>query len=397
MIMAVVLWPGKSKKRQPSSRPPPQQQSPSGSPTSSNNRPPPQQQSHPESDDRRPLSFTLPALKLLPVNEKQRVVIDLLLAGKAVGSGKSLCPYSNCPPLGPGNISHTTKEDIEKSLAQTFRLDESNHFKEPTRKAIQGYKSACQDTPWECTNAIARGMPVWLGPFASSDPEESDFMKGLLDRANACANNVSKRCLIETTPYTFDLDDYGPPRMQRALGKLLAFLQDMRQEANVYEAKNAEEEGMRKTMIENQDWQTLRVRLYSEFKKRAKICGDVAYACSGGASRNEGVYLPSFPDPEKDLYVFIHEVGHAFRGVVSAFRSKSVPSKTCGTNDWAHDDFWHRTCVFLSNLARRVLARRGIVKTMGDYKQIMRPSEGYHKCFVDAGWPSLDEPGTWTL
>jgi len=300
--------------------------------------------------------------------------------------------------MSPSNIAHATKEDIEKSLARTFRLDGDNYFREPTLKAIQGYKSVCQDSPWECTNAIARGMPVWIGPFASSDPEETTFMKGLLDRAKACADNVSKRCLAETAPYAFDLDDYGPPRMQRALGKLLAFLQDMRQEAEVYEAKNAEEEGMRKAMLDNVQWQTLRVRLYSEYKKRAQketgtLCGD-AYACSMGASQSGGIYLPSFPDPEKDLYVFIHEIAHALDDLVLSFRSKAIPSKTCENS---HDDFWHRTCVFLSNMARRVLARRGIVKTMGDYKQIMRPWDGYHKCFVDAGWPSLDEPGTWTI
>jgi hypothetical protein len=131
------------------------------------------------------------------------------------------------------------------------------------------------------------------------------------------------------------------------------------------------------------------VRLYSENKKKWNVCNG-AHACSGGVSQMEGIYLPVFLDPEKDLYVFIHELAHALDDI--AFRSSAIPSSTCEHGS-AHDDFWHRCCVFLSNMAMRVLARRGVVKTLGDYKRIMRPWVGYHACYV----PSLDEPDTWSI
>ena len=415
-VLAIVLWPKASgratKKRSPG---PGRRPSPSPS-TQSNNRPTGSSgtdqtrpsdrpsgtsdrptgssgtdQTRPSdrpsgSDDRRPLP-PLSDMKTITVNQNQQSLIDLLLAGKAVGSGRSIGPFPS--PMGPGTkVALATKEDIEKSLAATSRTSNDNFFKEPTLTAIRTYGKSCTDTVWDCTNTIAQGTPVWLWPVGESDPEESSFMNGLLDRAKACSESATKKCLVENKPYAFDLDDYGPPRIQRALGKILVFLQDMRREAHVYVAKNAEEEGMRKTLAENPQWETLRIRLYSENKRRRDLCGG-GMACSGGVT--EGVYLPSFPDPEKDLYVLLHEVGHAFRGLVGSFRSSAIPWSTCEHGS-DHDDLWHRCCVFLSNMARRVLARRGIVQTKGDYKQVMKPWEGYHKCYLARGMPPLDDP-----
>jgi hypothetical protein len=337
----------------------------------------------------------LPDLKPIVVNEKLQALIDLLLAGKAVGSGRSIGGRPTWAPMGPGNVPHVTKEDIEKSVAAAFRTSDDNYFKDPTVDASRTYAKTCTDSVRDCTVAVTQGMPVWFGPIATSDPEESTFMKGLLERTKACARNASKQCLLDNKPYAYDLDDYGPPRMQRALGKLLAFLRDMRREAHVYQTTSAEEEGIRKTFVENPYMEVLKVRLYSENKKKWNWCGTTgAYACSGGVSGMEGIYLPVFEDPEKNLHVFIHEVGHAFRDIANASRSRAIPSSTC-KGDEAHDDFWHRCCVFLSHMAMRVLARRGVIKTKGEYKQIMRPNQVYHGCFVGRGMPLLDEPGTW--
>jgi hypothetical protein len=312
-------------------------------------------------------------MKPLAVDPGQQALIDMLLAGKAVGSGRSR--YS-----GMANFNFNTREDIEKSKDVAYWMSDGNYFKDQTIRTFRSYVRSpdCDPrSPFHCSIALAQGMPMWFGPVVSSDPEEAAFIKSLADRADACARNASKKCLTENAPYAKDLDNYGPPRTQRALGKLLQFCQDMRKEANAYVATNVEEEGIRKAFLKPV-METLPIQLYSDLKKQYEVCPGNAYACAN----YDEVFLPSFPDPEKDLYVFIHELAHILDEY--SISAKTPGTKTIGCPDGSHDTWWHKNCLFLSKMAKHVLARRGIL----DYKSIMRPWEGYHACFEG---PRLDD------
>lgn len=329
----------------------------------------PKQESGPEKGPKQesgPKEVVLPDLKPFDTSAGHDSVIEALLAGRAVGTGTSKVTR----PMGAGKVSHATLADVEKSMEAAFRFSDENYFKDVTIRTLPAFVKTCENSPWQCANDFAEGTPVWHWPVAETDPEETSFMRAIKARVEACATSTDVRsCIQKNRAYAIDLDNYGPPRIQRALGKLLAFFRDMRREANTYRSEDPEEEGIRTTFLKPA-FETMPVSLYSELKRRFSHCGKGAYGCAG----YDGVFLPVFDDPERDLYVFLHELGHVLSGYARSVRVRPV---TYCHEDRTHDSFWHLCVRFLSKMAKRVLARRGFT----DYGQIMRPWEGYHACF----------------
>jgi len=230
---------------------------------------------------------------------------------------------------------------------------------------------------------------VWLNPVAT---EDVPFMNCLRNRVQKCTEEKSLKCFAENMPYVVDLDNYGPPTMQRQLAKLLQFIQDMTSEAVSYETNHPLENELRTSFINNTIF--FRLQLFSLYKKSpgVEFCGPLhALACGGTG----GFVLPFFFDPyqpeqiKSHMYIFLHELGHVLK-IKSAV---SVQSKKEDCRPNGHGLDWHFACLFLSRMALRALKRNGIVDSSTKKLDMQFRSE-YHDCFLIS--PTLLEPeGPW--
>ena len=306
---------------------------------------------------------------ILLTQDNVQELIDLLNAGKAVGSSRSLYDgyYLN-------NMTN-------------HRLDQKNHFKDITNRARDAYKKVCNEGQ-NCDRIVAQGTPVWTNPVIESD---EPFMKSLSDRVEKCIREPSKKCFSDNMPYVVDLDNYGPPRMQSLLAKMLAFIVDMRDEARAFTPRNDQERMLRDTFANQNAF--FRVHLYSVFKKdQNALCPSGAYACAGGMN---GLLVPVFIDPHtkgySDYYTFLHELSHVLE-------RKSMmadgPSSFCF--DRNHASSWHKCFIFLAHMALLVLRKRGIVPEnhmdMTPFLSNPGKMNQYHACFFEKGLPNFTNP-----
>jgi hypothetical protein len=291
-----------------------------------------------------------------------------LNAGKAVGSLRSLY------------------DGYYLNALTDSRFKTTNHFRDITIKAKEAYGKVCTEGK-KCEKTVAQGTPVWLNPVTESD---SAFMKTLTDRVEECIQKPTKKCFSDNMPYVVDLDNYGPPRLQSLLAKILAFIVDMRDEARAFQPRNDQERILRDTFANQNAF--FRIHLYSTFKKENALCGANAYACAGGMN---GLVVPVFINPnnkgQQDYYTLFHEIGHVLL-------RKSMMGESLSTHcyDRDHGSAWHKCCIFLSHMALLVLRKRGVVPAnhvdmkpflSNDYK-----INAYHGCFFARGLPTFENP-----
>ena len=294
-------------------------------------------------------------------------LVDLLNAGKAVGSSRSLY------------------EGYYLNTMTNSRFD-NNYFEDITVKAREAYGKVCNEGQ-NCDRTVAQGTPVWTGPVIDSD---IPFMKSLSDRVEECIQKPSRRCFSDNMAYVVDLDNYGPPRMQSVLAKMIAFVVDMRNEARSFQPRNDQERLLRDTFVNQNAF--FCIHLYSTFKKQQQaVCPIQSYACAGGMN---GLFVPVFIDPnnkgQSDYYTFLHELGHVLE------RKSMMSDGTSPPCIEDHPSAWHKCCIFLNHMALLVLRRRGIVPAnhvdMTPFLSNVQQINRYHSCFFNKGLPNFTNP-----
>lgn len=380
-----------------------------------------------------PPSSTPPATSQQPSAQTLADFIESMKSGTIIGSGFSKDTIALGHLKEPVEATEASlRKMLENGLRTTNTPTTKNHFHAENKALADAVIPMClgmksDDEKFkQCAKKLLVASPVWLMDAEETQDRDKRVLDAIRSKVRSCAQDASYACLDDLSKYARDLDNFGLPRVHDPnFLKMVEFYQGIREEASKYVGANAEEEAMRRSVVSDHMknfGMTPELQFMSAYKTKVLPCG------CGGYSNDWIMGLTSFTDfyagkyPSK-LYTFIHELAHMIsHGAVYLLNEQGYykwrgygmnctacpdgKTSVCG-QQWikpctqayaSHDEFWHKCCIFLSNMIKRHFMAKGIVKSDAEYRTYVSTSgfEYYHGCHIGLG-STIENPGTWTM